>query len=340
VAIPSLPLETTVEIFVRICLECVERRGFSSIRSLCNSLQHRLSSTFDSFQSSAESQSLEAANTARALISLIAKLIIRSERGDAIQLLLPPFLRPAMVDHYSLSSLDKFYFDNIAEIAVCGDMFAYNTIVEFLMNEYRTVAFSPASTRSKFLHNTVPTNLSFIAMKLEKWPQIVDFLSRMLTLFEKIGFHLQRKRMVERVGVIGALGVLLPILSTLLTRIKTKKKTETTHEDPLQNKSLRKLLRNIWFYIFTFAFVDQNRILPEWHFAVQNIACRVPVFLSEGSHNSLEFEVEIQTYLRNGVEDSDAETRKTLLLRLPSLSQAQIRDLTLPQSVYALSVYH
>ena len=38
----------------------------------------------------------------------------------------------------------------------------------------------------------------------------------MLKLFEKIGYDLQRKRFAERVGVVGALGVLLPILSALL----------------------------------------------------------------------------------------------------------------------------
>ena len=39
--------------------------------------------------------------------------------------------------------VDKLLFDEISDIAVCGDGFAYTTVVDFLLNEYFSVALNP-----------------------------------------------------------------------------------------------------------------------------------------------------------------------------------------------------
>ena len=85
---------------------------------------------------------------------------------------------------------------------------------------------SLGNARSTAIHQTVPNNLFFIATHLQKESQIGDFLLRMLKLFEKIGYDLQRKRFAERVGVVGALGVLLPILSELLKHPYVEKRSK------------------------------------------------------------------------------------------------------------------
>jgi phosphatidylinositol 4-kinase len=291
------------------------------------------------------------------LIRTLSKIVIDLNKSFVTQFVLPSLLRPIVSSQAAPSSVDRFLLDQISQIAACGDIFAYNTIVEFLLNDYRSVSLNPTSERSKFIHNTVPTNFHYITSHLQSRDLLSDFMFRMLNLFEKIGIHLQRKRMVERVGVVGALAVLLPIVSDLLSRVS--KNADDKHRDgvssavdgspagspsnaasPIHDKAGKKLLRNIWYFIVTFGFVDQHRILPEWYNAVRTIARNVPVLLSEGSSSSLEFEVEIQSFLRNGVEDMDSETRKTLQSRLPTLSQAQIRDLTPSQAAYSLYVFH
>ena len=58
-------------------------------------------------------------------------------------MLLPNLMKPLMVNNSFPTVVDKMLFDEISEIAVCGDGFAYTTVVDFLLNEYFSVALNP-----------------------------------------------------------------------------------------------------------------------------------------------------------------------------------------------------
>lgn len=104
-----------------------------------------------------------------------------------------------------------------------------------------------------------------------------DLLIRLLELFCQIG--VKTKEMNEKItknpqkasGVAGNLGLLIPVISTLLKRIPA----EVTSK---YHSRLFKLFRDFWFFCIVFGFADEN-IWP-WYKHVASISIKSPVLLS------------------------------------------------------------
>lgn len=104
-----------------------------------------------------------------------------------------------------------------------------------------------------------------------------DLLIRLLELFCQIG--VKTKEMNEKMtknpqkasSSAGNLGLLIPVISTLLKRIPA----EVTSK--FQSR-LFKLFRDFWFFCIVFGFADEN--LWPWHKHVASISIKSPVLLS------------------------------------------------------------
>lgn len=121
--------------------------------------------------------------------------------------------------------------------------------------------------------------LEVVANNITGDSEMYDLLIRLLELFYQIGVKM--KEMNEKIlknssqkasGVAGNLGLLIPVISTLLKRIPA----DVTSK---YHSRLFKLFRDFWFFCIVFGFTDEA-MWPSWFKHVASISIKSPVLLS------------------------------------------------------------
>ena len=167
-----------------------------------------------------------------------------------------------------------------------------------------------------------------------------DLLIRLLELFCQIG--VKTKEMNEKMtknpqkasSSAGNLGLLIPVISTLLKRIPA----EVTSK--FQSR-LFKLFRDFWFFCVIFGFSDEQAgIWPaQWYKGVAQIATKSPVLLSkEHLKSELHFNSAFKNDQASQAELTEIRNSITNLLDQPEASQI-IKNLTFAQCSYLQSVF-
>ncbi|KAJ8042770.1 Phosphatidylinositol 4-kinase alpha [Holothuria leucospilota] len=210
--------------------------------------------------------------------------------------------------------------------------------------ETSSAAYTPdSSEKVKFKHCSLAINnaLANISLCIQGEREQEELLIRMLELFVQLG--LEGKRASDRApaaikasSVAGNLGILIPVLATLLKRL-------STIEDP--RRRLHKLFRDYWLYCVIMGFaVEKSPVWPkEWHEGVCQTAVKSPL-LTFTAKEHLRSELDHNLAFKNDSVSVNElnELRHNLLavLSRPTELAPYINKLNFAQCGYLLSVYH
>ena len=89
-------------------------------------------------------------------------------------MLLPNLMKPLMSANSFPTVVDKLLFNEISEIAVCGDSYAYTTVLDFFSAEYFSVALNPGPGRDEGIRAQIYPHFfprPLISLKHRKWTQ-------------------------------------------------------------------------------------------------------------------------------------------------------------------------
>ena len=234
------------------------------------------------------------------------------------------------------SPLDASIVEQLSCIAVHGDEKTYSLITE----QFLVISKDLSNPKYKFCQNEITSGLMKIASSLENENLLHDLLSKLLKLFVHIGNEIQlksRNREHNASSMAGNLGILIPVLSAVISRIDSI-------VDP--KASIITLFRHTWFYCVIFGFVNPTMWMDEWYEGVKVLASKSPALIVTKAQGHLDQELELNSVLEIGKKDQTsaeevASFRKQLdkLLNNNALSRI-IYSASMAQCSYLLALYH
>ena len=140
-----------------------------------------------------------------------------------------------------------------------------------------------------------------LANRISARPEFYDFyLTKILELFVEKGVVIQKTvaehERVQETSLAAELGILLPILSTLLSR-----RDFIAHLNP--SEDLVSLFRNVWFHCVLYGFVSETTWMREWCDSLVIIAQKTPPLVQESATNYLEYDLEYNSVLVRGYSE-------------------------------------
>lgn len=188
----------------------------------------------------------------------------------------------------------------------------------------------------RHITGTVIKVLEGVAGKINGESEMTDFLVKLLELFCQIG--VKTKELNEKItkntqkasGSAGNLGVLIPVICTILRRIPAEITTNF-------ESRLFKLFRDFWFFCIVFGFADEN--LWPWYNFVSSISIKSPVLISkEHLKSELHFNSALKSDQVSPAELAEIKNSISSWLDQPEAAPI-IKNLTFTQCSYLQSVY-
>ena len=147
-----------------------------------------------------------------------------------------------------------------------------------------------------------------LANRISARPEFYDFyLTKILELFVEKGVVIQKTvaehGRVQVTSLAAELGILLPILSTLLSH-----RDFIAHLNP--SEDLVSLFRNVWFHCVLYGFVSETTWMREWCDSLVIIAQKTPPLVLESATNYLEYDLEYNSVLVRGYSEQVNDQQK------------------------------
>ncbi|CAG8689893.1 17249_t:CDS:10, partial [Rhizophagus irregularis] len=231
--------------------------------------------------------------------------------------------------HNHTPALDTLILEKFVDVALVSPEKVFSEIVQ----KFEDISRQSLSPENKMV---LKCQLD-LASRLNSRPEFYGlYLLRILSLFVEKGVVIQQT--VEKNGrlqvtsLAGEIGILLPVLKTLLSHDDFKAHMNASEE-------LVSLFRNLWFHCVLYGFVSEETWMREWRDSLVVIAQKTPPLVQE-STNYLESDLEFNSVLRRGNSDQDlANVRSSLSSFLPNRA-SEIKYFSFAEITFLLSVYH
>ncbi|CAG8523919.1 21705_t:CDS:10, partial [Racocetra persica] len=198
--------------------------------------------------------------------------------------------------------------------------------------------FSEISRQKISSDNKMITTTMDLANKISARPEFYElYLLNILSLFVDKGVDIQqtiaKNGKFQVTSLIGEIGILLPVLKTLLSHNDFKVHVNAS-------KELVSLFRDMWFHCVLYGFVSEESWMREWRDCLIMIAQKTPPLVQESATNYLEKDLEYNSVLVRGNSDQElANVRNSLSSFLPNRAY-DIKYFSFAEVTFLLSVYH
>ncbi|GES90544.1 phosphatidylinositol 4-kinase [Rhizophagus clarus] len=235
--------------------------------------------------------------------------------------------------HNLTPTLDTLILEKFVDVALISSEKVFSEIVQ----KFEDISRQSLSPENKMVTTAVLKCQLDLASRLNSRPEFYGlYLLRILSLFVEKGVVIQQT--VEKNGrfqvtsLAGEIGILLPVLKTLLSHDDFKAHMNASEE-------LVSLFRNLWFHCVLYGFVSEETWMREWRDSLVIIAQKTPPLVREAT-NYLESDLEFNSVLRRGNSDQDlANVRSSLSSFLPNRA-SEIKYFSFAEITFLLSVYH
>ncbi|CAG8615185.1 6660_t:CDS:10, partial [Paraglomus brasilianum] len=251
---------------------------------------------------------------------------------DKITSLAEPILRQRIRNH--APAIDVIILENLVNIA----LIAPRKVFEDILQHFSTISMQSLSPKNKIITTAVLKCQHELANRISARPEFYDFyLTKILELFVEKGVVIQKTvaehGRVQVTSLAAELGILLPILSTLLSH-----RDFIAHLNP--SEDLVSLFRNVWFHCVLYGFVSETTWMREWCDSLVIIAQKTPPLVLESATNYLEYDLEYNSVLVRGYSEQDLVNLRALLSGFLPEHAYEIRNYSFAQITFLLSVYH
>ncbi|PRP86765.1 phosphatidylinositol 4 kinase, putative-like [Planoprotostelium fungivorum] len=244
--------------------------------------------------------------------------------------------------HYPLMAVDQLLIQELYSFCLLGQTTSFNAITLELMTIFRRIERREAGSHLVPNH-TIADVLIALAHNV-KQPELRRNLSeRVMRLFLQLGKEVspQELRLLNNSTspLIQGMGYLLPVLAEL-----SQDMTEFDTLSPDLEGQLVPLYRNVWFYCVLLKFVEYGTWKSDWFAACQRLASKLPVLVTRTALDRKQTELDLQALFHNAYTQKEMPSQGSMLQRslidlLPSQG-GPIRNLTVTQELYILSIYH
>ncbi|CAG8611324.1 9214_t:CDS:10 [Cetraspora pellucida] len=198
--------------------------------------------------------------------------------------------------------------------------------------------FSEISRQKISSDNKMITTTMDLANRISARPEFYElYLLNILSLFVDKGVDIQqtiaKNGKFQVTSLIGEIGILLPVLRTLLSHNDFKLHVNAP-------KELVSLFRDMWFHCVLYGFVSEESWMREWRDCLIMIAQKTPPLVQESATNYLEKDLEYNSVLVRGNSDQEfTNVRNSLSSFLPNRAY-EIKYFSFAEVTFLLSVYH
>ncbi|CAG8502818.1 1116_t:CDS:10, partial [Ambispora leptoticha] len=293
-----------------------------------NSDEVSLDSTLSGFSRNEEQRHQISENIVCSIVGITCVL-----RNDNTTKLAVSLLKQRL--HFGNPSLDVLILDKLVEIALIGPEHVFLDITEKFNKISIQFIFSQ---ENKIITTEVLKCQLKLAKRINARPEFYEkYMTKILSLFVEKGVKIQdtvsENGKVKVTSLAAELGILLPVLKALLAHNDFK-----AHQN--LSADLVAMFRNVWFHCVLCGFVSETTWVREWHDCLVAIAQKTPPLVLESATNYLSSDLQYNSVLRRGKSDQDLTSlRNSLCAFLPNRTY-EIRNFTLPEVVFLLSVYH
>ncbi|CAG8512007.1 16686_t:CDS:10 [Gigaspora margarita] len=248
-------------------------------------------------------------------------------KDDNITELCVTMLRSRLRNH--TPAVDALILEKFVDVALISSDKIFSEIIR---------KFSDVSSQKISSDNKVITNAMDLASRINARPEFYElYLLNILSLFVDKGVDIQqtiaKDGKFQVTSLIGEIGILLPVLKTLMSHNDFKLHINAS-------KELVSLFRDMWFHCVLYGFVSEESWVREWRDCLIAIAQKTPPLVQEGATNYLEKDLEYNSVLVRGNSDQElANVRNSLSYFLPNRA-FEIKYFSFAEVTFLLSVYH
>ena len=295
------------------------RKDVDSVRWILDSLSHSLYTQYSNYMridnniKSVEKDRKE--KQLNIIVTSLGRITCQLNHASITDYVLPNLINRIT---YPDLTFDAFIIGQLTEIALLGHKTAYTQVVELLVNIYKNCLNYPDN---KYIHNTIPNAFARLASGLTIKSLRKDLLFRLLKLFQLLANQIIKKEPKQRTGILGFLGILLPILSDLISTYNSpfiksinnlshssshsstnsNSSSNNANESSNTTTTTRKstelnLFTSVWYYCVLYRFTYRNHWATDWYEAITKIAEKMPPLISEKSTTLLESTMIIESF--------------------------------------------
>ncbi|CAG8472314.1 2360_t:CDS:10 [Dentiscutata erythropus] len=253
-------------------------------------------------------------------------------KDDNITELCVTMLRSRLRNH--TPAVDALILEKFVDIALISSDKTFTEIVR----KFSEISRQKISSDNKVITSAVLKCQMDLASRISARPEFYElYLLNILSLFVDKGVDIQqtiaKDGKFQVTSLIGEIGILLPVLKTLMSHNDFKVHVNAS-------KELVSLFRDMWFHCVLYGFVSEESWMREWRDCLIEIAQKTPPLVQESATNYLEKDLEYNSVLVRGNSDQElTNVRNSLSSFLPNRAY-DIRYFSFAEVTFLLSVYH
>ncbi|CAG8444257.1 12972_t:CDS:10 [Acaulospora morrowiae] len=253
-------------------------------------------------------------------------------KDEDITALCVSMLAPRLRNH--TPALDVVILEKFVDLALISSEKIFSEIVQ----KFSDISRQSLSPDNKIVTTAVLRCQQDLANKIHCRPEFYElYLLKILSLFVEKGVGIQqtvaKNGKFQVTSLVGEIGILLPVLKTLLSHKDFKVHLSTSEE-------FVGLFRNLWFHCVLYGFVSEEAWVREWRDSLIVVAQKTPPLVLESARNYIEVDLEFNSVLIRGNSDQDlANVRASLSTFMPNRAY-EIKYFSFAEVTFLLSVYH